>query len=141
MKILKKFTKLLTLPLMGALVSCGGGGDVAGSKTDFSVTPAKFELTAAKGDVACQFTNSAEVVVTVVGGIPPYRIVNSFPQVISVSDAVLSGKNPTFKVVISGNRGCATTMPLLILDYQSRSTNFDVSVTAGEEVTAVVPAE
>ena len=141
MKTIRRIAKLFTLPLLGVLVSCGGGGDVAGSKTDFSVVPAKFEFTAAKGDVSCQFTNSAEVVVTVVGGIPPYRIVNSYPQVISVSDAVLSGKNPTFKVVIRGDAGCATTMPLLILDYQSRSTKFDVTVTAGEELKTVTPAE
>ena len=141
MKTIRRIAKLFTLPLLGVLVSCGGGGDVAGSKTDFSVVPAKFELAAAKGDVSCQFTNGAEVVVTVLGGIPPYRIVNSYPQVISVSDSVLSGKNPTFKVVIRGDAGCATTMPLLILDYQSRSTNFDVTVTAGEELKTVTPAE
>jgi hypothetical protein len=117
------------------LASCGGGGSATGGATEFSVAPSSFTLTAGKGNTFCNFSgpNYPGTLVTIVGGEPPYRIVNSVPQWLAVSDSVLTGKNPSFTVVSTG--GCGSDLSILILDKQSRSITFTFEVVAGEEAT------
>lgn len=128
---------ILARASMGAaailLSSCGGGGSATGGSTDFSVLPSKWTFTSADGDLACQGVEGSEVNVTVVGGTPPYRLINSVPQNMSISDTVLTGKNPSFKVVV--HAGCGTDMPILILDNLSRSITFTMTVEKGEAAT------
>lgn len=122
--------------ILGALVSCGGGGNATGGLTEFSVTPDTWKLTFGKGNTVCAVdpSNLPFTVVTVIGGAPPYRIVNSSPQWLSVSTSVLDGKSPSFKVFAIG--GCGDSMSVLILDSLSRSVNFKATFEAGEELTA-----
>ena len=130
---LEKFAKLGSLAALSFLTACGGGGSATGGLTAFSVVPSSWTVTALKGDTTCNEVGGSEITVTIVGGTPPYRIVNSKPTKFVVSDTVLDGKNPTFTVMTLG--GCSTDLPILILDNQSRSTSLTVTVEAGEEDT------
>lgn len=123
------FIKIIGIAGTVALSSCGGGGDVAGGLTDFSVSPAEFTWTALKGDEFCSNTGGLENIVTIVGGTPPYRVVSSVPEDAIVSKTEVTGKNPTFKVTTG--RGCME-VTVLVLDYHSRSTAFTLKVEAGE---------
>jgi hypothetical protein len=115
------------------LASCGGGGSATGGLTEFSVIPSSWTLTAVEGDVYCEEVGGSEITVTIVGGTPPYRLVNSKPQKFAISDTNLNSKNPTFKVVTLG--GCSSELPILVLDNQSRSTSLLVTVEAGSAAT------
>lgn len=125
--------------ILGALVSCGGGGSATGGLTEFSVTPDTWTLTFGKGNTNCAVdpANLPSTIVTIIGGTPPYRIVNSSPQWLAVSTNVLDGKNPSFRVSAIG--GCGDSLSVLILDNLSRSINFKATFEAGEELTADAP--
>lgn len=123
------FIKFIGIAGTVALSSCGGGGDVAGGLTDFSVSPAEFTWVAPKGDEFCSTTEGLENVVAIVGGTPPYRVVSSVPDDAIVSKTEVTGKNPTFDVTTG--RGCME-VSVLVLDYHSRSTAFILKVEAGE---------
>lgn len=130
-KMIKKFA---LAGLVVVLASCGGGGSATGGLTEFSVVPESWELTGGTGNTSCavDLSNPPEVSVTVVGGTPPYRVVNSVPQWLAVSATTLTDKNPTFQVIATG--GCGDDMGILVLDHQSRSVNFTFTFTAGEEL-------
>lgn len=129
---LNNLKRIAAIALISTLASCGGGGSATGGSTDFSVIPNKFTLDFADGNTTCALDPGSalpEVRVTIVGGTPPYRIVNSFPQLIRVSQTTLTEKNPTFSVYALG--GCGSDLNLLILDNLSRSINFTATFTAG----------
>jgi hypothetical protein len=132
------FIKIIGIAGTVALSSCGGGGDVAGGLTDFSVSPAEFTWTALKGDEFCSNTGGLENIVTIVGGTPPYRVVSSVPDYAIVSKTEVTGKNPTFKVTTG--RGCGE-VTVLVLDYHSRSTAFTLKVEAGEALDATTTTD
>lgn len=114
------------------LSSCGGGGDVAGGLTAFSVSPEEVGYKALKGDVICQNTWGAETVVTIIGGTPPYRVVSSAPQSAIINKTEVTGKNPTFTVTTGP--GCMEKVSVTILDYHSRTAVFSLTVEKGEEL-------
>lgn len=122
--------------LLGALASCGGGGAATGGLTEFSVVPNEWTLTFPKGNTVCAVnpSNYPSVTLTIVGGTPPYRIVNSNPQTQAVSANSLDGKNPTLTVFHTG--GCGDSLGILILDSLSRTVNFSATYEAGEELEA-----
>jgi hypothetical protein len=130
----KKMTIIKTICLVGtiALSSCGGGGDVAAGLTDFGVSPEGLTLKAGDGDFGCSGTAGHETVVTIIGGIPPYRVVSSLPDRVRVSKTEVTGKNPTFAVVTG--TGCMEDISVTVLDYHSRSAVFSVTVEKGEEL-------
>ena len=135
----KKMTIIKSICLVGtiALSSCGGGGDVAAGLTDFSVSPEKFTLKAGDGDLTCIGTAGYETVVTIIGGVPPYRIVSTLPDQVRVSKTEVTGKNPTFSVITG--TGCMEDISVTVLDYHSRSTVFSVTVEKGEDPTDAAP--
>jgi hypothetical protein len=138
--ILNSLARIAAAATVVTLASCGGGGSASGGLTEFSVTPSSWTLTFGKGNTTCALTGGFEnpkILVTVVGGTPPYRIVNSSPGWLAVSQTNLSGKNPTF--AISSTGGCGDALNVLILDSLSRSTTFTATTVAGEEITATTP--
>ena len=127
---LSKLAKISVVLSVGVLLNaCGGGGDVAGDRTEFSTSPE--ELTV-KVDVdsngGCSRAFGSEVYVTIVGGTPPFRIQNPLPSVVRVDRTEATGKDPIFKVTSLG--GCVDPATILVLDYQSRSTSFVFKVEA-----------
>jgi hypothetical protein len=124
--------KVLCAACTIVLASCGGGGDVAGGLTEFSVVPSEVTYTAAEGDTTCAYSAGGETVVTIVGGTPPYRVVSSAPDAAIVSTTEVSGKNPTFRVTTGS--GCMDSVSVLVLDYHSDSATFSQTVEAGDEL-------
>ena len=68
---------------------------------------------------------------TVTGGVAPYRVVNSSPQNFTVSDTILTAKNPTFKVTTS--EGCTTDLQIVVYDYQSRAASVKITIKPGDK--------
>jgi len=118
MKQTKIYASLSLVALMTvSLASCGGGGDAdAGSATTFSVQPNDYTLSSQ----ACSPAYMGDVVV--VGGTAPYRLINTFPDVIllhkSVSDftpvSSVEDRNGTFSVTFTG--GCFDPGLVLVID-------------------------
>lgn len=122
---LAKTSVVLSVAVM--LNACGGGGDVAGDRTEFSVSPDEFTWkVAADSSGGCTRANGAQTVVTIVGGVPPFRIQNSLPTHVRVDRTEATGKDPVFKVTSLG--GCVDPATILVLDYQSRTTTFEFTV-------------
>ena len=130
--------RLCAVASLGALVSCGGGGSATGGLTTFSVVPIDWTLSFGEGNTFCEVdsVDRPSLTVTVVGGTPPYRIVNAKPQKLAVNTTTLDGKNPSFVVTALG--GCGDALNILVLDSLSRSVSFKATLEAGE-VPVVVP--
>lgn len=120
--------KLVPLAFVFMLSACGGGGDVAGGATEFSVSPNTLKLTTSNS--TCTVSGTTTSSHTVIGGTPPYRLVNSFPNAVYVSHTTLDGKNPTFQVRPLG--GCGDSLTVLVIDYHSRVATLTVTVEAAE---------
>lgn len=109
-----------------ALASCGGGGPVAGDAEGLSVYPEEIKWTVP----SCGGSGGGDTVVTINGGQPPYRIVNSAPQFVTIDRNTVTGKDPTFRVTTLG--GCGENMAVTVFDYHSRSAVFAVTVELDE---------
>lgn len=121
MKKLSLIEKLLTVSVLSlALASCGGGGDVAGDNEEFSTSPDEWSIKSS----GC--AGGSQVVVSIVGGTPPYRIHNPLPRGLQLDRTEVTGKDPKFRITTLG--GCMETVPVLVLDYHSRSTSIDITV-------------
>lgn len=121
MKQISMLYKLSSIALISLFIAaCGGGGDVAGDTTDFSTNPDEWKVTS----TGC--SGGAQVFVTIVGGQPPYRIHNPHPAGLLIDRTEASGKDPRFKITTLG--GCMDTVPVLVLDYHSRSTTVKITV-------------
>lgn len=120
-----------------ALVSCGGGGDIAGDTDEFSVAPDAVKFTDKKKRTtnvdSCIGVRGDRTVFTIVGGQSPFRIINSSPQYMSVDKTEVSGKDPKFTVTMTGS--CGDPLTILVLDYHSRSTSVEISVEREKEDT------
>ena len=127
---LSKLAKISVVLSVGVLLNaCGGGGDVAGDRTEFSVSPAEFTWkVAADSNGGCTRATGAETVVTIIGGVPPFRIQNPVPTHVRVDRTEATGKDPVFRVRSLG--GCVDPATILVLDYQSRTTSFEFKVEA-----------
>lgn len=112
--------RLLIMLVPLAMVACGGGGDVAGDSTEFSTNPDELTIKSA----GC--AGGHQLFVSIVGGQPPYRIHNPYPGGLYIDRTEASGKDPRFKLTTLG--GCMEEMPVLVLDYHSRSATFSVTV-------------
>lgn len=124
---------ILKRSLVGAmtalvLASCGGGGDVAGDTSDFALSPAEVKLTVVsvvKGDCSSS-AFSAPTTITIIGGQPPFRIVNSVPDALLVDKTEASGKDPKFTVQPRG--GCGDPFIVTVLDYHSQAVTLEYTV-------------
>ena len=109
------------------LASCGGGGPVAGDTEGFSVFPDETTLKTS----ACGTAGGFDSVVTINGGQPPFRIVNSSPQYITVDRSEVTGKDP--KLRVSTLRGCGEDLAVTVIDFHSRTAVYTVSIEEEEE--------
>ena len=110
------------------LASCGGGGDVAGDSTEFSLSPKEVGLTVislTKGDCSSS-AFSGPTTITIIGGQPPFRIVNSSPDGLLVDKTEASGKDPKFTVTPRG--GCGDPFIVTVLDYHSQAVTLEYTV-------------
>ena len=123
----------ISVLLLATLASCGGSSSTSGGQTDFSVVPGEIELTFADGNTTCYVSPGSDytqTVVTVVGGTPPYQIVNSAPQYVATSVTELETDNASFTVYSLG--GCGE-FNILVLDNLSRSVSFQITHTPGDD--------
>lgn len=102
------------------LVSCGGGGDIAGDGTEFDAVPEKFTLsiTSAVENDCSAARGEPWSVISIVGGQPPFRIINSDPARLEVDRTEATGKDPQFKVRPTGY-ACGEIV-VSVLDYHSK---------------------
>lgn len=119
--------------ISAALVSCGGGGGDAGDATEFAAVPDAVNIKAGDGDLSCQGTAGIQTTFTIVGGQPPFRVVNSFPQYLYLDRTEVSGQDPKFKVTTL--TGCGEDLTILVLDQHSRSSTIAFTVEKGDEIT------
>jgi hypothetical protein len=112
-----------------SLASCGGGGDIAGDSSEFAVSPKENTLTLGTGASCADASQVPPVVVTIIGGQPPYRIVNSSPEALVVDKTEATGKDPQFKVSYYENAVvCVNPGTITVLDYHSRVATFEYAV-------------
>lgn len=136
----------LLAPVVFALASCGGGGDVAGDVATFSVLPSSSTLdaTCPGGGVENRIS-----IHTINGGKPPFRVrsqtkfievglVNSdrefvepSPSMLVNGDMVLAGKDPQF--ALRSTLGCGSAPLVLVLDYFSKIASVTLTVAQLEE--------
>lgn len=105
------------------LVSCGGGGDVAGDVGEMSLTPdaVKFGPTS-----DCSAFTGESFWVTISGGQAPFRIHNTFPSYMQIDRTEATGKDPRFKVTML--QGCGEDISIAVYDYHSKQANVEVTV-------------
>jgi hypothetical protein len=101
------------------LVSCGGGGDVAGDTKTFSLSPDEI-------NIGCP-PDLNPTYVTIIGGKPPFRIINSWPDAMKVDKTEATGKDPVFSVTATGT-SCVNPGAITVLDYYSNSVVFEVNM-------------
>lgn len=122
--------------LLLALTSCGGGGDVAGDSAEFAVSPKENTLKLGAGASCSDASQVPPVVVTIIGGQPPYRIVNSSPEALVVDKTEATGKDPQFRVSYYKNAVvCVNPGTITVLDYHSQVASFEYSVEVEEATT------
>lgn len=116
------------------LASCGGGGDIAGDATTFSVSPEKMSIEV-EADPAggCAYATGAATTFTIVGGQSPFRIVNAVPQAIAVDKTEATGKDPKF--MVSSKGGCGDPFVITVLDYHSQVATVEITVKVKEAKT------
>ena len=117
-----------------ALASCGGGGDVAGDSSEFAVSPKEFALKLGAGSRCRDASQMPPVVVTIVGGQPPFRIVNASPEALVVDKTEASGKDPQFRVTYYPSAViCVDPGVITVLDYHSQAASFEYKVEIEKE--------
>lgn len=123
---------LVGLVSVFALISCGGGGDIAGDSTEFSVSPAEWKRTVPPdANGGCSLAIGAPLTFAIIGGQAPFRIVNAAPHGLTIDKTEASGKDPKFKVTPAG--GCGDPFTITVLDYHSRVATVEITVEVEEE--------
>jgi hypothetical protein len=118
----------LGFSLVFVLASCGGGGDISGSGTEFLVSPKDTKLTVfstVDGDCSGAVGGSATVF-TIIGGQAPFRIVNAFPDGLEIDKTEATGKDPKFTVRPRGR--CGDPFVITVLDYHSKVATVEFTV-------------
>lgn len=112
------------------LVSCGGGGDIAGDGSEFLISPDEYKLSVgADSNGGCSYAALVKpVVFTIIGGQAPFRIINSDPQAITVDKTEATGKDPIFTVSYKKTSYCAKPAVVTVLDYHSQVATVEITV-------------
>ncbi|MDR7151044.1 hypothetical protein J2W49_003017 [Hydrogenophaga palleronii] len=147
MKVAKAIGLLAVAVLAAA---CGGGGDEAGDVGEMSVFPTKQTI----GVESCVDTRrTVDVVHTINGGQPPFRIQPSLPQLFEIGTiqvvnntrqyvalplqgdgfVELRGKDPQFVVRTLLGAGCVNPATITVLDVFSNSVLVEYVIEAEEE--------
>lgn len=114
-------TILFSLPLAFLLTSCGGEGGTGDGSYPLAASPSNISLTS----TACGY--AAGPLVTIYGGVAPYYLKNPLPRSIGLSKDRVINSGDNFKIDFIG--GCFTTLPILILDSNGNSIEFEVTYT------------
>jgi hypothetical protein len=132
--------KMLISVFVVALNACGGGGNNSGSPTEFQVTPDAFEfsgpdIVAVAGTLGvCPFSRigtGQEILIS--GGLAPYQIINTSPDLFSVDRTSVPNRDETFKVRVVG--GCPSKAVIVVLDSLNRKIDLTVSSVPGKVTT------
>lgn len=127
MKMIKNHAGSLTLAslvLVGVLAACGGGGDDAGSLTEFNIQPATVTFTAsASAPTGTCGAGSQDVFVY--GGAAPYRVDNTAPDYVSVNKTEVGSPGENFTLTTFG--GCMTNGTIVVRDRLGRQQIFTVN--------------
>lgn len=118
--------KLCLAAFVLQVAGCGGGGDVAGDVETFSLSPKEISI-------GCP-PDLNPTYVTIIGGTPPFRIINSWPDAMVVDKTEVTGKDPVFTVTATG-RSCVNPGSITVLDYHSRTVVFEVKMPAAAAAT------
>lgn len=138
--MLKKTSQVVgSLAVVFVLASCGGGGDIAGDSTEFSVSPDEAKLTVISATGSCASAANADpTVFTIIGGQAPFRIVNANPGGLIVDKTEATGKDPKFTVRPTGQ--CGDPFIITVLDYHSRTATVEFTVEAEKPEEETTPA-
>ena len=112
------------------LASCGGGGDVAGDQGEFLVSPKELTVTVVPDASNPGCSNAAKAkpaVFTIIGGQPPFRLINSHPQSIVLDKSEATGKDPRFTVSFQKTEWCVGPATITVLDYHSRMVTVEIT--------------
>ena len=116
---------------MGAalvLASCGGGGDIAAQDSTYGISPGESTLSVfslVEGDCSGA-EGEPGTIVTILGGVAPYRIRNSDPARVDVDKTEVTGKNPIFRVKPTGYACGEVTVT--VIDYHSNLATFKYKI-------------
>lgn len=115
---------------ISALASCGGGGDIAGDSSEFTVSPKEsaIEVTSEVDGDCSGAAGDAGVLVAIIGGQAPFRIVNSNPGGVAVDKTEATGKDPKFTIRSLGQ--CGDPFVITVLDYHSKIAVVKYTVTS-----------
>jgi hypothetical protein len=118
---------IVLLSAAAALVAgCGGGGNESGDPDRITVEPGELSVSGPSG--ACGRGVGPEVHVW--GGQPPYKLTNSVPVAMVLSDTRLDNSGDGFTIEFLG--GCLDHMPITIEDDMGRLATLLVSNVPGE---------
>jgi len=128
MKTIKNHAGSLTLAsltLVGVLAACGGGGDDAGSLTEFNIQPATVTFSAPAGTPTGVCTGGGTQDVFVYGGAAPYRVDNTLPDYVTVNKTEVGSPGENFTLTVLG--GCITNGTIVVRDRLGRQQVFTVN--------------
>ena len=108
------------------LASCGGGGDEAGAPTALHLSADKVTLTGPDANTCGTGTS----LVYVYGGAAPYRVDNTWPNVLSVSKTQVDHPGESFQVVAFNPNFCVDPATIVVTD----SRNAQVTLTVATKV-------
>ena len=116
---------LLSIASVGALASCGGGGDESGSNTPFSVVPATVTFTAPAGTTAGVCVGGGTAEIFVYGGTAPFRLDNTAKDYLAVDRAKVDSKGGSFTVMTLG--GCIDPGQIVVVDHLDRQITLTIT--------------
>lgn len=115
-----KLLSILLLTVSATLASCGGGGDLGDGTQKLATSPSKIDLES-------PYCSSIKgPIVTIYGGIPPYRLKTPYPNYIQIDKYFIEKAGDTFTVSVNG--ACLTTIPIFIYDADGTVFEFLVSL-------------
>jgi hypothetical protein len=115
-----KLLSILVLATTAALASCGGGGDLGDGTQKLAASPSKIDLESPN----CNSIKGP--LVTLYGGIPPYRLRTPYPNYIQLDKDYVENAGDTFSFSVRG--ACLTTIPIFIYDTNGTVLEFLVSL-------------
>jgi hypothetical protein len=119
MKNKMKLSAFIALTGTILLASCGGGGNIGDGTIKLTTSPSKIEISSTD----CGYVSGPTV--TVYGGVAPYRLNNPLPRGIGLSTDKINNAGGKFKIDTIG--GCFDTLPVLILDSDGNTFEFEIT--------------
>jgi hypothetical protein len=133
MGIRMNFTTLasnaIACAMLLTVMGCGGGGESAGSLTEFSVVPTEITLTG-PDENTCGGGDAGRVYIY--GGAGPYRVDSTLPGVVFVTAVTMVGPSSGYFDVFVVPGACLTTIPVVAVDMLGRTAEFEVNTEKGE---------